>query len=100
MKISNKVDKLAQIRAEINALKVIEGKLEASLKEMGIGQHEGSEHYVTVYEQAGPIKIDWEAIAMKLNPSPQLKAAHTKPGKDRIVLKLFGYPANKRAVAA
>lgn len=99
-RIANKVDKLAALRAQIDDLKKAEAKLVADMKAQGLGQYEGAEHYATVYEQQGADAIDWKAIAAKLKPSHQLVAAHTKPGKTAVVLKLFGYKAGDAKVAA
>lgn len=99
-RIANKVDKLAALRAQINDLKLLEAKIEAELKAQGLGQYEGTEHYVNVHEVQGADKVDWKAIAQKLNPSHQLVAAHTKPGKLAVVLKLYGYKAGDAKVAA
>jgi len=100
-RIANKVDKLAKLRADIDALKAEEAKLVEQLKAQGLGKYEGTEHYATVFEQAGRTSIDWQKIAMKFNPSPQLIAGNTKVGVPTVQLKLFGYPAAKaKAVAA
>jgi len=99
-KILNKVDKLAQLRVEQAALKKAADKLEAEMKAQGVGEYKGSEHYANVYELQSADKVDWKAIAMKLQPSRQLIAAHTKPGKLGLVLKLFGYKKDGAAVAA
>lgn len=99
-KILNKVDKLAALRVQQADLKKAADKLEAELKLQGVGEYAGSEHYANVYELQSADKVDWKAIAMKLKPSHQLVAAHTKPGKMALVLKLFGYKKDGAEVAA
>lgn len=97
-RIKNKVDKLADIRAQINELAAVEKKLEAELKAMGVGKHIGTEHYANVFEQTADT-VNWKAVAAKLNPSPQLVAAHTKRAT-KVVLKLTAYPAGGNEAVA
>lgn len=71
-------DRLGQIKAQIATLKAEEAALSSELKDFGAGQYEGLFFRAVVSEQAETTKVDWEAVAAKLNPSRQLIQAHTK----------------------
>lgn len=71
------IDEAGAIHAEVARLTKQLEKLKASIKAEGIGKHAGFIFEANVYEKAGGEKVNWEAIAKKLNPSYQLIAAHT-----------------------
>jgi len=71
------VDTLAEIRAEIAVLKSSEDSYKAALIAAKVQAVDGTLHSATV---SGPVyrqTIDWQTIARKLEPSAQLLRAHT-----------------------
>jgi hypothetical protein len=70
------VDALGEVRAKIAEYRNQELMLENVLKSGGAGAYDGLYFRATVseFERAS---VAWKEIALKLEPSPQLKAAHT-----------------------
>lgn len=71
------VDTLADIRAQIAELKAREEIYKASLIAAEVRAVDGTLHRATVSEPVYRKTIDWQSIAQKLKPSPQLIRAHT-----------------------
>ena len=71
------VDRIGYLRSQIADLQAELKKREALLKEHGAGTYEGQLFRVTVTEVNGS-RVDWKAVAAKLNPSRQLVRAYTK----------------------
>ena len=75
--IKAKVDRLGELRAEKDVLKVEEKSIEADLKAAGESRYEGDYFAATVsrYERA---TIAWKKIAEKLKASDYLRKVNTK----------------------
>ena len=71
------IDTLGHIRAQIADLQAEAKRLEADIKAEGAGTYEGELFRVTVSEVDSQ-RVDWKAVAAKLEPSRQLVTAHTK----------------------
>ena len=69
-------DELGAIRAALADLKKREDDARAKLLELGINSAEGQLFRVTV-SHADRERVDWAAVAEKLQPSRQLITAHT-----------------------
>jgi|TARA_R110000868_G_scaffold2590_3_gene18607 hypothetical protein len=74
---SGLVDELGLIKAQAADLKAREDAIKATLQDAGITTLEGKFFRVAISETHRAPKIDWEAIAAKLEPSHQLVTAHT-----------------------
>lgn len=73
--------------ARLHQIGIEKKRLEREAKEIkdryisyGVGRYESAEHSVLVSE-CNTVRIDWKAVAEKLNPSHQLVSAHTKTSK-------------------
>jgi hypothetical protein len=73
------IDAIGNLRARIADLQAQIKPLEVSLKEEGEGYYEGELFAGTVSEVLTD-RVDWKAVALKLNPSRQLIAGNTKTG--------------------
>lgn len=82
-------DRLGQIKAQIADLKKIEAALSDELKVFGASSYEGVLYRAVIAERAATTKVDWEAIAKKLNPSRQLIQAYTRTGESTITLTVY-----------
>ncbi len=78
MNFSQKVDKLGALKAQIAKLKEQESQLESELKSTGLSEISGKKFRVSISKPIISSKINWQAIAKKLNPSHQLISANTK----------------------
>jgi hypothetical protein len=74
------VDRLAYLKGHIASLKEEENNLKAMLKEAGGSVFESTFYRCTVSDMPGKSTVDWQAIAMKYNPSRQLIRANTSTG--------------------
>ena len=89
------VDELANIRAQIAALKDREEIHRDFLIASGFTEIDGQLHSVTITKTTR-VTIDWQTIAKKLNPSTQLVTAHThKADKPTHTLRLTGRKVTK-----
>jgi hypothetical protein len=82
------IDECGSIDAEIKRLTKQKEALSAQIKNEGVGRYSGCFYEGLVYASEGRVSIDWEAIALKLNPSRQLISAHTKQSAPITSLKL------------
>lgn len=97
MDIKHRVDRLAELRAQINELKRLEETLVGEIKNAGIGKYAGQQHVATVFA-VDRETVDWKAIAERVGYSRQLLAAHTT--KATIVqLRLSAMPAQQQKAA-
>ena len=71
------IDTIGNLRAQIADLQAEVKAHEAALKAEGAGYYEGDLFAGTVSEVDGT-RVDWKAVAAKLEPSHQLVSAHTK----------------------
>lgn len=74
--VSQMVDDLGQLRAELAILKTDEADLRKRLLAAGVSVAEGDLFRANVVD-ANRTNVDWKAIAAALKPSRQLVTAHT-----------------------
>lgn len=96
-RITNKIDKLAALRAQINELKKAEEKLVGEVKEQGIGKYAGTEHVATVFA-VDRETVDWKGIAEKVGYSTQMLTAYTNK-TTTVQLRLSAMPAQQAKAA-
>jgi len=81
-------DRLGEIRAEQNQLKTEWNSIVDQLKDEGVDVVEGNAYRVTISYYIATSRINWQAVAKKLEPSRQLIQAHTSVGhSDRVTVK-------------
>ena len=71
------IDEAGAIHSEIARLTKQLDALKTKIKAEGLGKNQGFIYEALVYEKTIAAKTDWQAVAMKLEPSYQLIAAHT-----------------------
>jgi hypothetical protein len=71
-------DALGEVRAQVKALQDQQDFLEGLLKAKGVEQAEGRLFRVSISYGVETSRVDWKAVAEKLQPSRQLVTAHTK----------------------
>lgn len=74
-------DELGSIDAEIKRLTAQRTALADELKAIGAGSYAGLTFKVTVSYTAEAVSYDYKAICERLQPSPQMLAAHKKTRK-------------------
>ena len=87
----HRVNKLAQVRAEIAHLKKVEAEYVRAMKESGSGTYKGDKHYVVI----SPVErktLDLKAVRKKL--SRQFISAHTNVTVG-LCLQIFKYPGER-----
>jgi hypothetical protein len=75
--LSATVDRLAEVKAMIAALKVTEEELKADLIATGCKCIKGAQHQAAITYATTKTCIDWKSIAQHYKPSRQLITAHT-----------------------
>lgn len=83
------VDDLGALKAKIADLKKQEDELKLALLASGYAKLEGKLYSVSVSGGNPTSKIDWEAIALKLEPSRQLITAHTHEGTSPLSVRVY-----------
>jgi hypothetical protein len=86
------IDELARLREQIAALEVLETKVKADLKTLGVGTHM-TDHYLLTITESERATLDMDAVRDKL--SDQFIRAHTKITKF-LTLKTSRRTANGR----
>lgn len=79
--ITDMIDTLASIKAEISALNDRAETYKAALIAAEVTAADGTAHRLTISETY-PTRIDWQTIAKKLQPSAQLIRAHTTQAEE------------------
>jgi hypothetical protein len=82
------VDRLGIINATIADLKKEAATLRAGLEDAGLTSIEGMLYRATIAQCAGKTATDWQTIAMRFKPSPQLIRRHTTTGAESIRLTI------------
>jgi hypothetical protein len=78
-------DALGEVRAQIKALQDQQDFIEGLLKAKGVTLAEGRMFRVSISYGVEAARVDWKAVAEKLQPSRQLVTAHTKvSSSDRV----------------
>lgn len=88
LSISETVDQLGQIKAQIAQLEKQEKTLKSILTDSGEKSIEGSLFKASIIFTEGRESIDWKTIAEKLNPSYQLINAHKSTGNPFFTVRL------------
>ena len=83
------VDKLAQIKAQIGDLRQQEDELKQILIDSGKAAIDGTYHRATISEITNKETTNWQAIALKFNPSRQLIRAYTTPNEAFFQIRVF-----------
>lgn len=86
------VDELGELKAAIQPLKDAQAELEKRIKASGKSEIDGKKYRATV-STYNKVATAWKKVAMKLKPSPQLKAAHTSSSQVT-TLKVVALKAN------
>jgi histidinol-phosphate/aromatic aminotransferase/cobyric acid decarboxylase-like protein len=79
--IAAKVDRLGAMHAAIASMKREADALRAELEDAGLDNIEGQLYRVNFAQCAARAVTDWQAIAQRFKPSPQLIRAHTTKGE-------------------
>ena len=82
------VDRLGIINATIADLKKESAALRADLEDAGLPSIEGMLYRASIAQCAGKTATDWQTIAMRFKPSPQLIRRHTTTGAESIRLTI------------
>jgi len=78
-------DSMGELRAQIKKLQDQQSFLEGLLKAKGVTLAEGNAFRVSISYGVETSRVDWKAVAEKLNPSRQLLTAHTSvSASDRV----------------
>lgn len=76
------VDRIGIINATIAELKTEAATLRADLEAAGLHHIEGTLYRATIAQCAGKTSTDWQTIALRFKPSPQLIRRHTTTGEE------------------
>ena len=79
--LAAKVDRLGAMHAAIASMKREADALRAELEDAGLADIEGQLYRVNFAQCAARAVTDWQAIAQRFKPSPQLIRAYTKTGE-------------------
>lgn len=79
--LAAKVDRLGAIQAATATLKREADQIRAELEDAGLTDIDGQLFRVNFAQCAGRTATDWETIAKRFKPSPQLIRAHTTTGE-------------------
>ena len=93
--LSEIVDELGVLKAQISELQDREASLKARLAQSGLPEIDGHLYRCTVSNVQPAPKVDWKAVAERLQPSHQLITAHTSPARPYDVVKLSARKTNK-----
>ena len=87
--LAAKVDRLGAISATIAMMKKEADQIRTELEEAGLSNIDGHIYQVNFAQCQGRTVTDWQAIAQRFKPSPQLIRAYTKTGEEstRMTLK-------------
>lgn len=93
--LAHTVERIAQIKAQIAELRLQEDELKQILIDSGEAAIDSPNYRATICDCAGKEKTDWEAIAMRFNPSRQLIRANTQLGERYIQVRVYGRKTSK-----
>jgi hypothetical protein len=79
--LAARVDELGALRAVIADLTKQADAIRTELEDAGLSAIEGQHYSASLAQVKGRTVIDWETIAQRFKPSPQLIRAYTKTGK-------------------
>lgn len=79
--LAAKVDRLGAMHAAMADMKRQADQIRAELEDAGLADIEGQLYRVNFAQCAARAVTDWQAIAQRFKPSPQLIRAYTKTGE-------------------
>ena len=86
--LAAKVDRLGLLRAQIDALATEAETIREELQDAGLATVEGTLYKASFAQCQGAKRTDWQAIAQRFKPSPQLVRRHTTTGAPYVALRL------------
>lgn len=89
------VDQLAAVKAQIADLREQENVLKEVLICSGESAVDSAAYRATITDTKPRDTTDWEAIAMKFNPSRQLIRAHTSTGESYFQVRVYARKTSK-----
>ena len=92
--LKRKADRMGLLHAVIAQSKAEAETLRAELEAAGLKEIEGDLYRVAFADCKGATKVNWKAIASKLQPSRQLVKAHTSTGEDSIRMTVTARPTH------
>lgn len=92
--LAAKVDRLGALFAAIAALERESSALRADLEATGLTDIDGNMYRAHFAQAKGATRTDWQAVAVKFNPSRQLIAAHTSTGKESTRMTIKAHPTH------
>lgn len=87
--LAHTVDRIAQIKAQIAELRAAEEELKQILIDSGESAVDSTMYRATISECTTREKIDWQAIAIRFNPSRQLIRRHTSPSEKYFQIRVY-----------
>jgi len=92
--LKRKADRLGLLHAVIAQSQTEVADLRAELEAAGLKEIEGDLYRVAFANCKGSTKVNWKAVAAKLQPSRQLVAAHTSTGEDSVRMTVTARPTH------
>lgn len=93
--LAHTVDQLASIKAQIAALREQETTLKEALISSGESAVDSVMYRATISDTKPRDQVNWEAIAMKFNPSRQLIRAYTTEGVGYFQVRVYARKTSK-----
>jgi hypothetical protein len=92
--LKRKADRLGLLHAVIAQSQTEVADLRAELEAAGLKEIEGDLYRVAFANCKGSTKVNWKAIAAKLQPSRQLVKAHTSTGEESVRMTVTARPTH------
>lgn len=93
--LTNLVDELGALKAQIAELQDRETAIKLELQQSGLAEIDGDLYRTTISFVEPSPKVDWKAVAERLQPSHQLITAHTSQPKGYAVVKVSSRKTSK-----
>lgn len=92
--LAAKVDRLGAVSAAMAVMKKEADDLRAELEDAGLANIDGHAYRVNFAQCQGRTVTDWQAIAQRFKPSPQLVRAYTKTGEPSTRMTIKAHPTH------
>lgn len=92
--LAAKVDRLGALSAAMAALKKEADAIRTELEDTGLTDIEGHAYRVNFSQCQGRTVTDWQAIAQRFKPSPQLVRRHTTTGEGSTRMTIKAHPTH------
>lgn len=92
--LAAKVDRLGAVAAAIAIMKKEADELRAELEAAGLDNIDGHAYRVNFAQCQGRTVTDWQAIAQRFKPSPQLIRRHTTTGEPSTRMTIKAHPTH------